>query len=1448
MRTSGDSGRRESPIIDETNTHPTVACVEATPTLGQTSYAPGMNQVPGVGETGKGPSSIHRKSHGGVAGSMMTVRSRIVTSQNNHLSEGMGPQLDAEGPDCEDCEKLGGYGETQHSYSLTSRSCRRSDISIDAFPPHRELSGHGGAKGEQVQIDLENIEKSASTPDQAGVDSTRVSIDSYNHNAPVSTGVAFLTKAEPVVVSTVYNERDAGSRKSSGEAEKSMQSLHQQLCHFSAGKNALRRRSRDTSPTALIASPTVPVVRVEAEFPESGWGGGSGSGDVAEVKVPNSLSTAVACAGRLLDTNLAPSDGVTTNTRESASRSRRSAQFLSEVLGSSEKALGAFSTRREGGSGNMDSAAAVSNPLHHHNNTSRRSDTRSTSDTHYAYGNGVTGTQSSGARRELPARSVENLAGGSRGQYHTDGLADWRSFGSYRGELEWLCVPSLFYLFANIIKWNELRLQRQSSRTSLEENRARLSDASFSLVSNWTPNREQELYMLEDRISFSVFELKGVYLNPLLVRWSKPKLRSLVADVALTWEKEGPYSAAFDRVSSRLFDAISTEQACQLRSTCLFLVRQWLGSAQHRCAVTCVLIGLLIVSILCIIFLAVFGRPQVIVCIVLSAMLSVAVALMYAVAVFVLHHNTYADAAAKYFREEVVCAAQKKMEEEEREEEEEESGSGCGHGGAAKTPRDAAGTSGRGYTADNDDMDANDEYMEDETSLVVRNLRALTEGSTYPVANAPPYYRLSDRPHSGKHGSDGAGDALEDDMTLGDENYAFLTTRSLQAGGTAKQRFEGYREKTPLLGCVAFEQHQAHMGQHASHRAQACMSTTQVLRPTEQAMASSTSGATGAQARKKTADSWGNDSQGELTRGGRDDAKGVMQRQPPLLKLSELPENFKVTALLFCGNVGMLSQVAPSLWERNFVLARVSSFQTLDSTFKHGSERFKVILIHAPDVPEGSAALETALSWLQVEKRPVFFFSCSPAAYPVSVPFSSRLLVPFSTTVLNALFQAGIGVESELSSLSFPAPQQEQERQGRQSPSQPFQVPPYTLGRRLGGGAFGNVFEAEMEHTGAKCAVKRMYLKEESNEDEEQQVQPGYSRVAGACVGSTGPLAAGATFAGSPGAAGVGEETGEGATAVGSQLRDIAQEVEIMSSLQHPNIVRYYYCERDDNCISIFMELCTGGSLSSLIHSGKLVNPPEIKHLLREIISAVSYLHNMRIVHRDLKPDNVLFRQGHVKITDFGTAVHKHGGGLRLIRGTFAYMAPEILVGDPYGRACDVWSIGCIAAEVLSVELPQHALGLPEMCEYYRAMSENSELAIECDVPGVRDFLLACLQRNPNERSTAARLFYHPILQARDTSIHDWMVEVVARRHRTQQQQQQQAFHRNGLGSRMGGRPGGSGGNHQASSNVPNNNEGMRCVSAGVDFDLHSGGGSAQSLDSSKLIGQQSSPDSKLTE
>lgn len=926
---------------------------------------------------------------------------------------------------------------------------------------------------------------------------------------------------------------------------------------------------------------------------------------------------------------------------------------------------------------------------------------------------------------------------------------------------EWLQVPSLFYLFASIIKWNELQLQRRSFETAVQENRQRHRSNSLSLMTVWSPRQEEELHDLERHISYSVFEVEGVMLNRLFVSWSKRQLRRLVQDVASTWKKKGPYSPEFETISSRLFDAISSEETCSLRNTWLFSFRKTLGDMNNRPYVTIAVVALFIISALCIVFLGVFGRHHVVACVVLSAALGVTMFAMVIMMLFLLHHNTYADAAATFFRQEAITVAKGKMEDDGDEQ--------VGN----KTYNGADIRSHNTSWDDLEDVPSNEiasrrnigAYPLSGTTSAKNGRKAMDNGG---VAGG-------DRGVPNESNDENKGRAFRRDHVRTDEGFLSKISPTLQAEDSRhRENLERDRENALLMSALTFEQHQMNIDHHQSlvlreqigPQLGICAGGKENLPILQNQQRDGSADHRPFPRLPKVAASSG----GENTAGMSSDSNndGQMTSKHHKMTMEGLSSNINITALVYCKDDGVMAKTSQSLWEHNFLLFRSHSLQTLDATYRNGSERFKVFLIYAPIVPEGTSELQLTLKWLRVERRPVFFFSPDVSAFSPLMPHSSRMEVPFSKSDINMLLCAGIGVDAEVNSASSTM-------LGSYA-AKPFKVPAYTLGRRLGGGAYGNVFEAEMVDTGAKCAVKRMYLKDEFDDENHDELPGGGGGgdERGAAGGTSSTPSAGQHGSGSAVAA-----AADGGPS--AQLREIAQEVEIMSSLCHPNIVQYMFCERDDNCISIFMELCTGGSLSSLIHNGILVDPDQIKRILTDIISSVAYLHNKRIVHRDLKPDNVLFRDGRAKVTDFGTAV-RNRGDLRLIKGTFGYMAPEILVGDPYGRACDVWSIGCIAAEVLSVGLPQHALGLPEMCEYYRGMELDSALPIECSVSAVQDFLLTCLQRNPNARQTASQLLTHAMLRPEDTSIHRWMEEVVKSRREQQQHQQMNQTYRSTTG------------------------------------------------------------------
>ena len=154
------------------------------------------------------------------------------------------------------------------------------------------------------------------------------------------------------------------------------------------------------------------------------------------------------------------------------------------------------------------------------------------------------------------------------------------------------------------------------------------------------------------------------------------------------------------------------------------------------------------------------------------------------------------------------------------------------------------------------------------------------------------------------------------------------------------------------------------------------------------------------------------------------------------------------------------------------------------------------------------------------------------------------------------------------------------------------------------------------------------------------------------------------------------------------------QEVSILRRLRHQNVVKLFEMFGGPKHSIVVMELCAGGDLLNYVRKRRRVKEEVAKHIIRQVLEALGYMHSRMIIHRDIKLDNILLDQrGTVKVCDFGVSRVVHQDELMEEQcGTPAYMAPEVICGLGYqGYASDMWSAGIVLYAMLYGNVPFRA-------------------------------------------------------------------------------------------------------------------------------------------------------------
>ncbi|CAK7564894.1 MAG: Calmodulin-dependent protein kinase cmk2 [Sporothrix epigloea] len=231
----------------------------------------------------------------------------------------------------------------------------------------------------------------------------------------------------------------------------------------------------------------------------------------------------------------------------------------------------------------------------------------------------------------------------------------------------------------------------------------------------------------------------------------------------------------------------------------------------------------------------------------------------------------------------------------------------------------------------------------------------------------------------------------------------------------------------------------------------------------------------------------------------------------------------------------------------------------------------------------------------------------------------------------------------------------------------------------------------------------------------------------------------------------------------------VYDELQLLQKLQHPHIVRFVDWFESRDKYYIVTELATGGELFDRICEQGKFTEKDASQTIKQVLSAVDYLHTKNVVHRDLKPENLLYltkaADSDLVLADFGIAkmLDSTDNVLTTMAGSFGYAAPEVMLKMGHGKPVDMWSLGVITYTLLCGYSPFRSENLQDLVEectttrvvfherYWKDVSDDA-----------KDFILGLLQPNPDDRWTSSEILQHKWLSGETATEHNLLPEIKA--------------------------------------------------------------------------------------
>ncbi|XP_035517912.1 calcium/calmodulin-dependent protein kinase type 1D-like [Morone saxatilis] len=226
---------------------------------------------------------------------------------------------------------------------------------------------------------------------------------------------------------------------------------------------------------------------------------------------------------------------------------------------------------------------------------------------------------------------------------------------------------------------------------------------------------------------------------------------------------------------------------------------------------------------------------------------------------------------------------------------------------------------------------------------------------------------------------------------------------------------------------------------------------------------------------------------------------------------------------------------------------------------------------------------------------------------------------------------------------------------------------------------------------------------------------------------------------------------------------NLENEINVLRRIKHENVVGLEDFYESRTHYYLVMQLVSGGELFDRILDKGVYTEKDASTVIKQVLQAVSYLHENSIVHRDLKPENLLYystdENAKIMVSDFGLSKTLEHGVMSTACGTPGYVAPEVLAQKPYSKAVDCWSIGVISYILLCGYPPFYDENDAKLFEQILKAEYEFDSPYWDDISdSAKDFICHLMEKEPLKRYTCEQALQHPWIcgdTALDKNIHE---------------------------------------------------------------------------------------------